>query len=252
MGMVICLFVYACLHDYMCFCWLWANLAPHQRLTPLANRSGGGTNLFKRNGRATAKFGKSLALVLAAIGFLLSAAAESGWDGRSIATNIFVQDSSGQMVQAFQGEGIKAFVFLFVSVDCPICNAYAPEFRKLAADFSSAGIGFRLVYPNREETAEVVRRHKADFEYPFPALRDPDHVLCEAAGVRVTPEAAIFVMGQGWIYRGRIDNRYVELGQERTVTTEYNLRMALRDILDGRKPTASNNRAIGCSISPLP
>lgn len=196
--------------------------------------------------------GKSLAFAVTAIGFLLPASAGSKWDGRLVGTNICLEDCSGQMVNAFQGDGTKAFVFLFVSVDCPICNAYAPEFRKLAADFGSEGIAFRLVYPNREETADIVRQHNADFECPFPALRDPEHALCRAAGARVTPEAAIFVPERGWVYRGRIDNRYVELGQERTVTTESDLRMAIRDVLEGRRPTTHPKRAIGCSISPLP
>ena len=57
---------------------------------------------------------------------------------------IRLENSAGEIVQAFPNKGTKAFVFLFVSVDCPICNAYAPEFRKLDADFSSAGISFRL------------------------------------------------------------------------------------------------------------
>ncbi len=212
-----------------------------------------GTHAFSGgSGTWTAIAWKRIAVGFAAIGVVLLASTIAKAEVRPDIPVIRLEDISGQVVNAFRSEETKAFVFLFVSVDCPICNAYAPEFRKLDGEFGPAGIAFRAVYPNREDTAQVIRKHVEDFEYPFPALRDPKHLMCRAAGVRVTPEAAIFVPGQGWVYRGRIDNRYAELGDERTVTTQFDLRMALQDVLEGRKPATSKNRAIGCSISPLP
>jgi hypothetical protein len=160
-------------------------------------------------------------------------------------------DLKGGMSDPLRAEGAKAVVFLFISVDCPISNAYAPEFRRLDADFTPKGIAFRIVYPNREESAQVIRQHIKDYEYPFKALRDPRHLLCQASGVRVTPEAAVFVFGRGWVYHGRIDDRNVELGRERTAVTHQDLRAVLGEIVDGKTPAVSSSRAIGCSISPL-
>ena len=63
-----------------------------------------------------------------------------------------------------------------------------------------------------------------------PAIRDPDHALVRRAGVHVTPEAAVYVFDADTprlAYRGRIDDRVVELGRQRPRATRFDLRDAL-------------------------
>src|SRR5262245_29752868 len=51
------------------------------------------------------------------------------------ARNLVVEDLSGQRVHPFAATNAKAILFVFVSVDCPICGRYVPELNRLQAEF---------------------------------------------------------------------------------------------------------------------
>jgi hypothetical protein len=164
---------------------------------------------------------------------------------------VLVQALSGAPVDALQAPaGTKAIVFLFTSSDCPISNRYAPEVRRIAETFGSKGVVFRLVYPNPAEDARTIREHMAAYAYAGIAepLRDPKLALVKFAGVSVTPEAAI-VAGGKVVYRGRIDDRYVDLGRERPAPTRRDLFEALTAVMAGKPVTQATTQAVGCFIS---
>jgi hypothetical protein len=145
--------------------------------------------------------------------------------------------------------GGKGVAFLFVSVECPISNRYAPEVRRLHDKFAAQGIAFSLVYPNPVEPVTAIRRHIKDYSYPMRALRDPRHELVKIAGATITPEAAVFDPRGKLLYRGRIDDRYVSLGLERPVATRHDLDEALTDIVAGKPPRQATTQAVGCFIA---
>ena len=163
-------------------------------------------------------------------------------------------DLAGRQVEPFQTTNAKAIVFLFVRTDCPISNRYAPEVRRLQEKFAARGVIFRLVYPDPDTSIEAIRQHIKEFEYTLDVLRDPQHALVKMAGVRVTPEAAVFVTegnGRRMVYRGRIDNRHVAFGKARSAPTTRDLEDVLEAIIKGERVTATTTPAIGCFISDL-
>ena len=148
-----------------------------------------------------------------------------------------------------------ATVLLFVREDCPIANRYAPEIVRLHDRFSPQGVVFWLVYADTPQDGEAIRAHLRDYGLPDQALRDPEHVLVRAAGVRVTPEAAVFVPGPGGprlAYRGRIDDRYQALGRMRASPTVHDLEEALTAVLAGKAVVRSEAPAVGCFITNQP
>jgi ribosomal protein L35AE/L33A len=164
---------------------------------------------------------------------------------------VLVQTLAGANVDPLQAPaGTKAIVFLFTSTDCPISNRYAPEVRRLADTYGTKGVVFRLIYPNPAETVAAIREHMAAFQYAgaAEALRDPQHALVKLAGATVTPEAAVYAGGR-FAYRGRIDNRYVELGVERPAATQRDLADALSAVLAGKPVAAATTQAVGCYIA---
>jgi thiol-disulfide isomerase/thioredoxin len=164
---------------------------------------------------------------------------------------VLVQALSGAPVDALQAPaGTKAIVFLFTSTDCPISNRYAPEVRRIAEAFGSKGVVFRIVYPNPSEKAKAIREHMAAYAYAgvAEAIRDPKLALVKFAGATVTPEAVV-VAGGKVVYRGRIDDRYVDLGRERPAPTERDLFDALTAILAGKPVPHATRQAVGCFIS---
>ena len=142
-------------------------------------------------------------------------------------------------------------VLIFVSVDCPVSNRYAPEIRRLYDQFTAQGVRFRLVYPNPTDSEAAIGQHLLAFGYPAIAERDRDHRLVGMAGATITPEAAVFDARQRLVYRGRIDDRFVELGRERPVATQHDLRNALTALLAGKPATPPQTQAIGCFIADM-
>jgi hypothetical protein len=166
---------------------------------------------------------------------------------------VLVQALSGASVDALQAPaGTKAIVFLFTSTDCPISNRYAPEVRRIADAFAAKGVVFRLVYPSPADDARAIREHMASYSYAGIAdgVRDSKLALVKFTGATVTPEAVVVVDGRV-AYRGRIDDRYVDLGRERPAATEHDLFEALAAIVAGKPAPHKTTQAIGCFISDL-
>lgn len=165
---------------------------------------------------------------------------------------VLVQTLGGQSIDALQAPpGTKAIVYLFTSTECPVSNRYAPEIRRIGQTFAPRGVLFRLVYPSRFETAAAVREHMAAFAYgSLEAVRDPVLALVGFTGATITPEVAIIVDGQV-VYRGRIDDRFVDLGVERPQPTVHDLSDALTTVLDGRPVPRPTTQAVGCYIADL-
>jgi hypothetical protein len=115
-------------------------------------------------------------------------------------------------------------------------------------------MAFWLVYPDPAETPEAIRRHQREFGLVFHALRDPQHELVRVTQATVTPEAAVFVAGPSgprMVYRGRIDDRYVDFGRARPSPTTRDLRAVLEALASGTTPAPRTTTAIGCFIPPL-
>ena len=167
------------------------------------------------------------------------------------ATDLRLPDLDGRQIEPLQAKDAKAIVFIFIRTDCPLSNRYAPEVRRLDNKFAKSGVRFWLVYPDSDESGEIIRNHIKEYEYRLKALRDPEHKLVKMTGAQVTPEAAVFLPGGRMVYRGRIDDRYVAFGRARAAPTTRDLEQVLEAILEGRQITNKTTAAIGCFIPDL-
>jgi hypothetical protein len=162
-------------------------------------------------------------------------------------------DLDGHPVDRLAPPGARAVVLFFTASDCPISSRYIPEIERLNREFSSEDVHFWWVYPNPDDTAEVIRRHQEQFNIHAAALLDTEQRLTALAHATVTPEVAILLPnGATWrdVYRGRIDNRYLSLGQERPAATRHELEDAIRAVLAGRPVPPPAGPPVGCSIVP--
>ena len=103
---------------------------------------------------------------------------------------------------------------------------------------------------NRPVDPLAIRDHLVSFGYPMRALRDPAHALAKLVRATVTPEAVV-VVGDRIVYRGRIDDRYVELGVQRPAPTRRDLEDALTAVLAGKAVQPQTTQAVGCVIADL-
>ncbi len=167
-------------------------------------------------------------------------------------TSITVPDIRGHVQHPFQpaGKAAASLVF-FITNDCPISNAYAPEIRRICDGYSGRA-SCTLDYVDPTLTSQQAAKHAADYGHgDYPIVIDTSHTLVKAAGATVTPEAAVILPSGKIAYRGRIDDRYFSLGKARPEATVKDLRSALDAVLQGRAVETPRTTAIGCFITPL-
>lgn len=163
-----------------------------------------------------------------------------------------VADLDGVVREPFAPAPARANVLLFVTVDCPIANAYSPEIGAIVADHARDEIAFWLVHVDPDVTPERARAHVREYGIACGVLLDPAHQLVRRAGVTITPEAVVVTRDGEVAYRGRIDNAYGGLGARRAEVSRRDLREAIAAVLAGRPPDPARTEAIGCLIPELP
>lgn len=141
-------------------------------------------------------------------------------------------------------------VLVFTTTDCPISNRYAPEIKRLTEKFAGKA-RVVLVYPVASDSESMIREHIKKFGYTNEWRRDVDQKLVKQTGATVTPEAAVLGADQKLLYRGRIDDRYVDFGQQRAQPTVRDLERSLDAILAGKPVPVAETRAVGCILSDL-
>ena len=142
----------------------------------------------------------------------------------------------------------KVVVLIFVRTDCPIANRYAPEIQRLSAAHSGDA-AFWMVYPDKKESAEAIRKHAVEYHLALPVLRDPQRELVKRAQVSVTPEAAVFDARGRLVYHGRIDNWFEDFGRARPAATTHELADAIAAAVSGHPATLPSVPAVGCYLS---
>lgn len=145
-------------------------------------------------------------------------------------------------------------MLVFVTPDCPVSNRYAPELARIAASVPHDRVSWWLVYPDPDVDAAQIEAHQRDYALPGTPVRDPAHVLVARAGVKVTPEVAVFHRTDGaatLAYHGRIDDRVPEYGRARPVPTRRELVDALDALLRGASVATDTAAAVGCPIDDL-
>jgi peroxiredoxin len=179
---------------------------------------------------------------------LLAAAAIVGAGGRPAALSFHLQDTTGVWHDAAEWRGAKAVVLAFISIDCPISNSYAPELQRVRADYEKRGVEFYAVQPEADRALEDVQKYVADFSYTFPLLLDLHQVLTRIAKATMMPQVVVLSPHGDILYSGRIDDRYIAIGNVRYAATRNDLREALDAVLAGKPVPNPKTQAVGCVI----
>jgi thiol-disulfide isomerase/thioredoxin len=144
-----------------------------------------------------------------------------------------------------------ATVAFFVATDCPIANRMAPELSRIVKKYSAKGVAFLYVYVDPHQTPEQVRKHLRDYRLGASGILDLKHEVVQAVGATVTPQAVVMGRDGSLLYRGRINDLFLEHGRSRTAPKTHDLRNALDQVLAGKKVKVPQTPTLGCSIPPL-
>lgn len=162
-----------------------------------------------------------------------------------------VLDLSGRAINPLIVEpGSVATVLVFTTTDCPISNRYAPEIQRLESRFGQQ-VRFVLVFPVAADSTAVIRNHLKKFAYSSEAVRDTAQELVKHTGVTISPEVAVLNAKSQLVYRGRIDDRYLELGRDRPYPTVRDLERALEAVVASKPVAVGETQAVGCILADL-
>ncbi len=139
--------------------------------------------------------------------------------------------------------GKNGAVLIFISVQCPVSNAYNERMEKLAQDYKARGINVVGINSNVTEPADAVKAHAAAHKMTFVILKDNGNKIADALGATRTPEAYFLDASNKLLYHGRIDN-----SRDTSQVNANDLRDALEATLSGKPVTKTTANAFGCSI----
>jgi len=139
--------------------------------------------------------------------------------------------------------GKNGAVLIFISVQCPVSNAYNERMEKLAQDYKARGINVVGINSNVAEDAAAVKAHAAAHNLTFTILKDPGNKIADKLGASVTPEAYFLDTNNKLLYHGRIDNARNPAQLETS-----DLRNALDAALAGKAVEKTDAKAFGCTI----
>jgi hypothetical protein len=149
--------------------------------------------------------------------------------------------------------GAGVVVMYFAATDCPISNRYVPEIERLDHEYAAKGVRVWWVYPNPTDDAKAIAQHRKAFSITGAVYPGKPESAVELAHATVTPEAAVFVVAGGRtheVYRGRVDDRYIAIGQERPRATRRDLEAAIEAALAGKPVPQPYGPPVGCAIVP--
>jgi hypothetical protein len=168
-------------------------------------------------------------------------------DDRPFVESITVRDTSGVVHRVGGRCESPATVVVYLSSTCPISLSYQPMLRRLQLAASRRGVEVLVIGVDDGVADLLAGRIPVISESDDPAhsrLRDvlePTHV----------PESFV-IDGSGRLcYRGRIDDRYIEVGRRRTAVTSRDMVRAIDTVLGGRSRTLLRTNPVGCLLEPL-
>lgn len=159
-----------------------------------------------------------------------------------------LDDVTGKNHNRDEWQNKKAVLLIFIGLDCPVSNGYAPEIQRLVESYSAQGIACYAVHPDPDVSAELAAMHAKEYGLRFTVLLDPTQDLARQAGVRYMPEAVVLSKEGQIFYRGRIDDRYTLEGKRRDQPQMHELEDALNAVLAGKAPPVAETKVFGCKL----
>lgn len=163
----------------------------------------------------------------------------------------------------------RALVVVFMCNHCPYVQAVLERVNELAKEYRNRGVQLIGINSNDSvrypaDSLENMRKEVAEKGLDFPYLFDETQEIARAYGAVCTPDFFVFEQVRPEVfreadeesakdhyrdafllrYRGRLDDNW----KDPAAVTQRDLRLALEDLLAGRKVAAEQYPSLGCSI----
>ncbi|MFM7926219.1 MAG: redoxin family protein, partial [Pirellula sp.] len=145
----------------------------------------------------------------------------------------------------------KAYVFVFVTSDCPIVKKTLPKLLDLYNTYHTQDVLFVCVNVGANDTLRDVASQALEFQAPWLFVKDYDAQAAKTLGITRTPQVAILNANRELVYRGRVDDQF-RLGGSKPNPSRDDLKLAIEELLAGKNISVPETIADGCAISTNP
>jgi hypothetical protein len=157
-------------------------------------------------------------------------------------------DLDGQLHRLGRSAECRGVLVVFLATQCPISNGYIPQLNQMATAYQTRGIEFYGVICDRAATRAEMVQHRRQFRIRFSVLFDAAGDLRDRLQATHTPQVFLMTPQGDIVYRGRIDDRHVGLGQQTVTVRRQYLADALKAVTGGKAILTAETEPIGCLI----
>ena len=199
--------------------------------------------------RITAFLGCMAAILASCLGVAALHAAEAN---SQPARFLSALDLDGRAHHLAEGEAAHVTALVFITTECPVAREFIPELNRLAAKFADQGVKFCGVIYQPSISRADAKKFQEEFKIEFPVLFDASGELAAALAPTRVPEAFVISTQGAVLYRGRIDDRYGEVGKKRSEATTHEFADALTAALAGQPVAVAETTPVGCPLETKP
>lgn len=143
----------------------------------------------------------------------------------------------------------RAYVFAFVTTQCPIVKKTIPKLKELHSRFRDQDVVMICVNVGMEDSIREVAAQAIDYDVPWIFVKDFDHSVANALGVTRTPEFVVLDRDHVLRYRGRLDDQF-RIGGTRPNPSRSDLAIAIEEVIQGTQVSVAQTSSDGCLITP--
>lgn len=194
--------------------------------------------------------------LLVVVAVLYVNASETAYDGYEVGdyvSDFSLPSTNGKTVSLADYSSAKGFIVVFTCNTCPYAKLY--EQRIIDLDKKYAGKGFPVIAINPndigqkpDDSMEAMASLATEKGYTFPYLRDDSQEVAKMFGASKTPHVYVLNKEEAGKFKveyiGAIDDSPREVSDVQETYVED----AIDALLTGKKPTVTNQKAIGCTI----
>jgi peroxiredoxin len=182
----------------------------------------------------------------------IMAKAQNGYQVGDVVSDFSLKNVTGTNLSLADYKDAKGYIVVFTCNTCPVAQAYQDRIEKLNQRYSAKGYPVVAINTNDPiaspgDSYAKMQLYAKEEKFSYAYLEDPNHIYTKKYGATKTPTTFVIQKsdkGNEVAYIGAIDNNQQENGSE---TTSY-VANAIDLLLQGKKPTITNVKAIGCGI----
>ncbi|HEY1082577.1 MAG TPA: thioredoxin family protein [Prosthecobacter sp.] len=168
----------------------------------------------------------------------------------STAPEFELPDAHGEAFTLDDVRGPRGLLVIFACNHCPFVLHLAPALADFAKELDAQGIGTVAINSNDVEkypadAPEKMPEFSAKYGWDFPYLYDADQSVAHAYVAACTPDFYLFDGELKLAYCGQFDGARPK---NTTEITGEDLRAAVKALLDGQPPLATQRPSTGCNI----